>query len=535
MKRIGIDFGTSTTLIAYRLTDSSLPEILPIGKNFPWMPSVVTETPPHLVGELAEKSDDRKLSVKSELTSNEESGVECSPVRREQVKSILKEVIDRAKEKNKDLFKNAKVFLGCPALWTMGNRRVIADIANELGLDVDVTTVIDEPVAAGVQWVQAEWSRDEKSLPAGKTLIFDAGGGTLDIAYLNLETNDNEQLLKTPTVTVLSAGSIKKAGDDVDKAIRRYLLDRDPDLQSYADPGGELDKVARSLKEALSASDEESVNAGVPFSRQIRLSRTELEELVKDQVQESMLLVKKVIKESILRTKATLGGIDLRQRDYGSICAEVKNVVLVGGFSKMPIFETAIRKTFLTANIIRHETPQQAVAEGLTYGDSFLRLNMPRPPLSFFVSSKNFGKREVCVYEAYSPIYKNSDLVRGNSYLSVRSDFVADGSGEFSFHCELPDRKRTVVPFVIKSGDSEDTYESLTVEQDLRSTQGHVSFVLYTTGEICIRGVNKEYLLRAKFWPSLAEGVDISSVRFEVERVNREEFGSYDLEWWRNE
>jgi hypothetical protein len=534
MKRIGIDFGTSTTFVAYRLTDSSLPEILPIGTNFPWMPSVVSESPPYLVGEIAEKSDNRKLSVKSELTSGEESGSPVLENTRDQVKSIFREVIDRAKDKNKDLFKDAKVFLGCPALWTSVNRKIISDIASELGLNIDVTTVIDEPVAAGVQWAQSQWSQSKKSYPEGKTLIFDAGGGTLDIAYLDLRKSiGDDQLALRPTVTVLSAGSIQRAGDDVDDAICRYLLDRDPELQSYSDPGRELLKVARSLKEALSTSTEESVNAGKPFSRSIKLSRIELEDLVKNQVHESMQLVKKVIKESILRTNASISGTDVRQRNYESICREVKNVVLVGGFSKMPIFEAEVQKTFSSATIFRPESPQQAVAEGLTYGDGFLRLNMPRPPLSFFVSSKNFGKHEVCAYEAYSPVYDELDLLRGNAYLATRIDFGQYGDGEYSFHCELPDRKRTVVPFAIKNDDSEDTFESLTVVQDTRSMNGHVIFVLYTTGEICIRGLNKEYLLRVKLWPSLSEGVDITEMRLEAERVRREDFGNFDLEAWR--
>ena len=47
MKRIGIDFGTSTTLIAYRENEASAPVVIPIGSGaFPWIPSVVSRTPP---------------------------------------------------------------------------------------------------------------------------------------------------------------------------------------------------------------------------------------------------------------------------------------------------------------------------------------------------------------------------------------------------------------------------------------------------------------------------------------------------------
>ena len=534
MKRVGIDFGTSTTLISYRLTDSSEPEILPIGKNFPWMPSVVSGSSPILVGEAAQVSVDAKFSVKSDLTLNEELGESSNEITRVQVKAIIAEAIARAKVKNKDIFKDAKVFLGCPALWTSINRKIIADIGNELGIDVDITNVIDEPVAAGVQWVQSQWKQGLGVLPEGKTLVFDAGGGTLDIAYLDLDKSSNdEQRVVTPTVTVLSAGSLKMAGDDADKAIRRYLLDRDSDLALLEDPAEELLKVSRSLKEALSDEEEESVNAGKPFSKSIKLTRVELEQTVKGQVQKSMDLVRKVIKESILRNKASLSGVDVRECDYQKLCSEVKNVLLVGGFSKMLVFETELKKSFGLAQIVRLGKPQQSVAEGLTYGDSFLRLNMPRPPISFFVTSKNIAKKEVCVYEAYSPIYYRNELLEGRSHLAARIDLSNFGDGDFSFHCEIADRKRTLVPFNIKSGSEYETFESITVTQDIRSDWGHAVFVLYATGEICIRGLNKEFLLRVKLWPSLSQGKDITSIRLEAERQTREEFGNQDLEAWR--
>jgi len=534
MKRVGIDFGTSTTLVAYRLSDSSAPEILPIGRTVPWIPSVVTESDPMLVGEDAEAREDRKSSVKSDLTRGQGAGISSSEVSRSQVKAIMAEAVARAKARNKDIFKDAKVFLGCPALWTLTNRKMIADIANELNLDVDIANVIDEPVAAGVQWSNNQLFRGTQKLPNGKALIFDAGGGTLDIAFLHLG-KEGSQSSDKPEVTVLSAKSLEQAGDSLDEAVCEYLRTRDPDLADQEAGEKELRRVSRALKEALSFEDEESVNAGRPFSRPIVLTRNELESIFATQLQDSMDLVRAVVKESLFRNKASISAIDVREKKYTELCDDVKFVVLVGGFSSMPVFERELRKSFKKAEFVRLEKPQQAVAEGLTYGDQYIRLNMPRPPLSFFIKSKSHKSEEICVYQAFSEVYHQHDLFQGRSYLSTRLDLQNLGSGEFSFWCEIPDRARTRVPFLVstKQGEKE-IFETISITQDLRSQSGHLIFILYTTGEICIQGLDKQFLLRSKFWPRLADGTDLADIRLEVERSTREEFGNFDLEWWRS-
>ena len=251
-KLVGIDFGTSTTLIAVRENQDSTPQILPIGRNTPWMPSVVAQTAPISVGESAIEADGQLQirSIKSGLTRGQDwLDEQYLSIDHAQVKQYVVEILTEAKRRAEqiypDLFNDAKFFFGCPALWSFGNRRILADVANDLGMDVDVLDVLDEQVAAGVHWVKTSWATDKESV-SGRTLVFDAGGGTLDVALI--ETSDNHN----PEVSVLAANSLSKSGDDVDYSIVDFLRQRDNQLGSDELTTKYLTDAALQLKEILS-------------------------------------------------------------------------------------------------------------------------------------------------------------------------------------------------------------------------------------------------------------------------------------------
>ena len=259
-KLVGIDFGTSTTLIAVRENQDATPQILPIGHGAnPWMPSVVAQTSPVSVGESAIEAEGllQIRSIKSGLTRGQDwLDEQYLSIDHEQVKQYVIEILTEAKRRAEqvypDLFNDAKFFFGCPALWSFGNRRILADVANDLGMDVDVLDVLDEPVAAGVHWVKTSWAKNKEGV-SGRTLVFDAGGGTLDVALI--ETSDNA----SPEVSVLAANSLSKSGDDVDYSIVEYLRRRDSRLGSDGTSYNRLMNAARELKEILSDETEASV------------------------------------------------------------------------------------------------------------------------------------------------------------------------------------------------------------------------------------------------------------------------------------
>ena len=519
MKRIGIDFGTSTTLIAYREDEASTPVIIPIGTGaFPWIPSVVSRTPPIGVVESFENlaSDAVLESPKSGLTESErfaERNPDVSTAEiRKAVETIIREVISRAQNQLPNLFSGSKVFMGCPALWSGENRRIIADTAKSLGLDVDVMSVIDEPVAAGIQWIKNQWI-DQGIRLNGRVLVFDAGGGTLDVALLDVQGTD------APSITVLSADSLAKSGDELDLSIVKHLISVDSSLQELVSSYG-LKRVAKRLKESLSEEDDATqvVNTNPP--KLLSLTQDELEVIAKEQLDESMTLVNRVLKMGKLRFMP-IDTIKIRNWPIDELADEVDFVVLVGGLSKLRAFKKRLEEVFKQAEFHPVENPQQTVAEGLTYGDAIKSLNMPRPPINFYVSSKNLPK-PVLVYEAFSRVFSPIDALTGKSYLAHRVFLKEHGDGVFLFYCEWPDRNKTRIHFTV---DGKKVSE-LEFEQDLRSDIGDVSFCLYATGEICLRGYQGVLEVRITEWPALHGSKDLSQVRLELETKKYQ--NSYD-------
>ena len=515
-KLVGIDFGTSTTLIAVRENQDSKPQILPIGHGAnPWMPSVVSQTSPISVGESAIEADSQLQirSIKSGLTRGQdwldEQYLTINPAQVKQyVVEILTEAKRRAEQIYPDLFNDAKFFFGCPALWSFGNRRILADIANDLGMDVDVLDVLDEPVAAGVHWVKTTWATNKESV-SGRTLVFDAGGGTLDVALIETSGNDN------PEVSVLAANSLSKSGDDVDNSIVAFLRSRDRQLGSDKTSSKYLMDAARELKEILSEETEASVQAHESIGKILSLSRNELEDIIENQVQESMRIVNRVLVESEIRISPDVAVAEARNR-LPEIAKTVKNVLLVGGLSQIPLFRRRLQAMFSAATVYSVANPQQAVAEGLTYADTVIHLNMPRPPLSFVIRP-GLNAKEDLIYEAFSEIVDPQDAQQGFAYLGMERRFEDYPDGNYEILCVLPNREKTEIPLIVSKLGNSIEAKSLTVTHKLRPEGAQMYFKLYATGEFFVGGFTQGETYRTKTWGRLAYGKDLSDLRLEIE------------------
>lgn len=514
-KLVGIDFGTSTTLIAVRENQDATPQILPIGVGAnPWMPSVVAQTSPISVGESAITADSQLQirSIKSGLTRGQDWLDEQNlTIDTTQVKQYIVEILTEAKRRAEktypDLFNDAKFFFGCPALWSFGNRRILADIANDLGMDVDVLDVLDEPVAAGVHWVKTTWATNKERV-SGRTLVFDAGGGTLDVALIETSGNDN------PEVSVLAANSLSKSGDDVDYSIVEYLRSRDNQLGSDDLTTKYLTNAARQLKEILSDETEASVQVHESIGKILTLTRKELEEVIEIQVQESLRIVDRVLVESDIRISPDVAVAEARSR-LPEIARTVKNVLLVGGLSQVPLFRQRLQTKFSSATIYSVANPQQAVAEGLTYADTVIHLNMPRPPLSFVIRP-GLNSSEDVIYEAFSEIVDSHSAMQGFAFQGLSLNFENYPDGDYEIFCVLPNRQKTVIPLV--SNSSEVT--KLSVTHLRRGQDEKMGFTLYATGEFLVKGRNKRDKYRTKTWGRLAYGKDLEDLKIEIESVN---------------
>lgn len=434
---IGIDFGTSTTLIAVR-RENQIPEIVPIGTQSSWMPSVVAmgQNGNLLVGEEADLEASPFRSIKSFISSDDERSTEFGASPRDLIEMLLLEALERAKKAAPEINDDAEFYLGCPADWNGEKRRLLADIAHSVGISIDIAEIIDEPIAAGLAWVENSWFVSSQK-PTGRVLVFDAGGGTLDIAVLQVESDDSDN----NRVTVLSSGSIGKSGDAVDRAIAEFIsqqngLDQNHDYEPTTDIS--LLKDAQRVKEQLSFV--ESVSNGVAISRlgqvEVNLNRSKLSEILDPQIKQSLSLVDMQIRLAKLRGKNPCSVSDLGKLDKNVLCSEFDHVVMSGGLSSLPMFSDAMNEMFPMAQIHIVQNPQELVALGLTFGSRLQSLNLPRPPVNFVVKSSSF---EQVIYEAFTPLYNSINPMYAHLYKHL--DFPQFVDTEESYlQCKSPTR-----------------------------------------------------------------------------------------------
>src|SRR3954453_4365750 len=262
-RAIGVDFGTSTSLVAER-DGVERAEILPLGFEMRtrFRPSVAALRGGRIA--LAEDAESRRASdgiirsIKRAITEELETvpvttadGVREVGVD-EVVLGLLTEIAKRTRPQALPLDEEPLVRMGCPAMWTGPQRRRLLYLAQKAGTPASHATLVDEPVAAGVAWLSHRYLAHRES-PEGRVLVFDMGGGTLDVAVLDVKGGAK------PDVSVLAAIGLPEAGDDLDRRMLRdfeeELRERGFDVASHpkvAELRGELMRYARAAKVFLS-------------------------------------------------------------------------------------------------------------------------------------------------------------------------------------------------------------------------------------------------------------------------------------------
>ena len=134
-------------------------------------------------------------------------------------------------------------------MWTGRQRRRLLGIARSAGLRVDDHTLIDEPIAAGVAWVNNRIARSGQGV-RGQLLAFDMGGGTLDVAVLDVHA----ELGHDPKISVLSSWGVDEAGDVLDERLaaelERQLVRHGTDLDDLPNAAAVRTVVRQAAKEA---------------------------------------------------------------------------------------------------------------------------------------------------------------------------------------------------------------------------------------------------------------------------------------------
>ncbi|MFS0727501.1 molecular chaperone DnaK [Paenibacillus sp. 1P07SE] len=324
-KVIGIDLGTTNSCVA--VMEGGEAVVIPNPEGSRTTPSVVgfKKDGERIVGEPAKRqaitNPDRTIaSIKRYMgTSHKESidGKEFSP---QEISAIILQ----------KLKSDAEAYLGqtvtqavitVPAYFNDSQRQATKDAGKIAGLEV--LRIVNEPTAAALAY-GLEKSEDQT------ILVYDLGGGTFDVSILELGDGFFE--------VKATSGDNKLGGDDFDQVIIDHLVsefkkEHGTDLSKDKAAVQRLKDAAEKAKKELSGVMTTSISLpfitmvdGVPQHLELSLTRAKFEELSADLVERTLAPTRQALSDSGLST------------------SQIDKVVLVGGSTRIPAVQDAIKK-----------------------------------------------------------------------------------------------------------------------------------------------------------------------------------------------
>lgn len=294
-----------------------------IGRRFSEVSDEVKLVPYNVV----EKGNDCAFKVKDKLISPEEIGAGVLAKLKKVAEDYLGEEVTEA-------------VITVPAYFNDSQRQATKDAGRIAGLDVK--RIINEPTAAALAY-----GLDKKKNE--KIIIYDFGGGTFDISVL--EVGDGVVEVRSTN------GDTHLGGDNFDTRILEWLItefkkDQGVDLKNDKMALQRLKEAAEKAKIELSSSQETEINLPFitadqsgPKHLQIKLSRSKFDQMVEDLVRRSIEPCKKALEDAGLKT------------------TEIDEVVLVGGSTRIPAIQKAV-KDFFGKEPNRTVNPDEVVAIG---------------------------------------------------------------------------------------------------------------------------------------------------------------------------
>ena len=373
-KIIGIDLGTTNSCVA--IMDGDAPRIIENSEGDRTTPSIVAfgEGDEVMVGQSAKRQavtnpENTLYAVKRLIGRRFEEEVvqrDIKLVPYEIIKAdngdawitargnkmAPPEVSARILQKMK---KTAEEYLGeevteavvtVPAYFNDSQRQATKDAGKIAGLEVK--RIINEPTAAALAYGM------DKKLKGDSTIaVYDLGGGTFDVSLIEIAEIDGEHQFEV----LATNGDTFLGGEDFDMRLIDYLADefkKDNGMDLHNDPLAlqRLKEAAEKAKIELSNSQQTDVNlpyitadASGPKHLNLKLTRAKLESLVED-----------LVERTIAPCKTALA-------DAGLSVSDVDDVILVGGQSRMPLVQEAV-KNFFGKEARRDVNPDEAVAMG---------------------------------------------------------------------------------------------------------------------------------------------------------------------------
>ena len=344
-KIIGIDLGTTNSCVA--VYEGGEPVVITNPEGSRTTPSVVafTKDGERLVGQVAKRQaitnpDRTVISIKREMGTNYKVTIDDKSYTPQEISAMILQKMKADAEAYLGT-KVSKAVITVPAYFSDAQRQATKDAGQIAGLEV--LRIINEPTAAALAYGM------DKEVDQ-KIMIFDLGGGTFDVSLLEISGGVFEVLA--------TAGNNRLGGDDFDKRIIDWIAD------TFAKENGGIDlrkdKMAlQRLKEAaekakceLSGTMTAQINlpfitadANGPKHFEANLTRAKFNELTADLVEATMGPTKRVL------------------ADAGLNVSQVDRVLLVGGSSRIPAVQEAV-KSFIGKEPFKGINPDECVAIG---------------------------------------------------------------------------------------------------------------------------------------------------------------------------
>jgi molecular chaperone DnaK len=350
-KVIGIDLGTTNSCVA--VMEGKTPKVIENAEGMRTTPSIVafTDDGERLVGQPAKRQavtnpektffavkrligrryddptveKDKKLVPYSIVRAGNGDAWLSDGKNQYSPSQISAFILQKMKE-TAEAYLGAKVekaVITVPAYFNDAQRQATKDAGKIAGLEV--LRIINEPTAAALAY-----GLDKKT--AGTIAVYDLGGGTFDISIL--EIGDGVFEVKSTN------GDTFLGGEDFDMRLVGYLADefqkeQGIDLRKDKLALQRLKEAAEKAKIELSSTTQTEINlpfitadASGPKHMTMKLTRSKFEALVDDLIQKTMEPCKRAIK------------------DAGLSAAEIGEVVLVGGMTRMPKVQEAVKQLF---------------------------------------------------------------------------------------------------------------------------------------------------------------------------------------------
>ena len=343
-KVIGIDLGTTNSCVA--VIEGGEPVVIANAEGARTTPSVVGfgKNGERMVGQVAKRqaitNPDRTVSsIKRQMGSDYKVTIDDKKYTPQEISAMILQKL----KTDAEAYLGEKVteaVITVPAYFTDAQRQATKDAGKIAGLEVK--RIINEPTAAALAY-GIDKEADQK------VMVYDLGGGTFDVSIIEMGDGVQEVLA--------TAGNNHLGGDDFDQRVMNWIIEEFKksngiDLRGDKMAMQRLKEAAEKAKIELSGVTSSDINlpyitvdATGPKHLELTLTRAKFNELTADLVE------------------STMGPVRQAMSDSGLSTSEIDKVLMVGGSSRIPAVQEAIKK-FIGKEPFKGINPDECVAIG---------------------------------------------------------------------------------------------------------------------------------------------------------------------------